>query len=492
MLRRASVLITLLAGCLPPPPDVADPADTDVADTDPQADTDCEPATWFADADADGFGAGPEVQACEMPAGHADRAGDCDDDDASVFPGAPDAAGDLVDADCDGDFGCGDLDCDGYADIAVAAADEEGLAVPTAGIWVGDERGFSNDHHRPVPHAHLTSVAAGDLDGDGATDLVFTQLHDDWTAYEATTIALFGPQHDVEEISRIPTTGARGVDLADTDGDGFLEIVVAQATDGETTGVDSVVLGAAGDRYGWEIVDSVPTEGARAVLAEDFDADGFVDLAFANETDGVTYEIESSVYWGTAGGFSTSSRTGLATAGASGLAAADLDGDGDLDLVVANHADDDGYEVDSLIFWNDGGFSTASVTRLPTMAARDVAAADLDGDGAVDLVFANERNDDDYDIASYVYWNAAGVFSATDRTELDTHGANGVDLADADGDGHADVVFANAYGAADGAQVDSVVYWGAGGRSFDGRPPTRLDTNGAAAVLVCPGGERCR
>ncbi len=44
--------------------------------------------TWYQDADADGWGdAGVSVVQCDQPSGYVDRPGDCDDTDASVYPG---------------------------------------------------------------------------------------------------------------------------------------------------------------------------------------------------------------------------------------------------------------------------------------------------------------------------------------------------------------------------------------------------------------------
>lgn len=58
--------------------------------------------TWYLDADGDGVGGSSSVQAYEPPPGYVAASGDCDDSDPSVRPGNFDAAGDGVDADCDG------------------------------------------------------------------------------------------------------------------------------------------------------------------------------------------------------------------------------------------------------------------------------------------------------------------------------------------------------------------------------------------------------
>ena len=87
--------------------------------------------TWFADADADGYGdAAVSDVACTQPSGTVADATDCDDADATVNPGATESCN-LVDDDCDGtvdesdaidaSLWFGDADADGYGDAAVWA-----------------------------------------------------------------------------------------------------------------------------------------------------------------------------------------------------------------------------------------------------------------------------------------------------------------------------------------------------------------------------------
>ncbi len=84
-------------------------------------------ATWYADADTDGYGDSTNsAAACDAPAGYLADATDCDDSDADVFPGATEVCDD-IDQDCDtavddnpsdGHPVYADSDADGYGDAA--------------------------------------------------------------------------------------------------------------------------------------------------------------------------------------------------------------------------------------------------------------------------------------------------------------------------------------------------------------------------------------
>jgi hypothetical protein len=60
-------------------------------------------------------------------------------------------------------------------------------------------------------------------------------------------------------------------------------------------------------------------KGALEAAIYDLNNDGYLDLVFANENNGSTSYIDSYIYWGSATGFSTTSRTGLPTNKASAV-----------------------------------------------------------------------------------------------------------------------------------------------------------------------------
>ncbi|MBI4878559.1 MAG: VCBS repeat-containing protein, partial [Planctomycetes bacterium] len=152
--------------------------------------------------------------------------------------------------------------------------------------------------------------------------------------------------------------------------------------------------------------------------------------------------------------------------------AADLDGDGDADVLCASWADDEikWYQnVNGLgVFYVGGVISTAADK------AASVCAADLDGDGDADVLSASWA---DNKVAWYENTNGAGSFGAQQVISTAAKGPSCVSVADVDGDGDADVLSCS--------QLDGKVAWyentnGLG--SFGAEQVISTATNWAMAV----------
>ena len=205
-------------------------------------------------------------------------------------------------------------------------------------------------------------------------------------------------------------------------------------------------------------------------VCRDLDCDGWPDLVFAQTDHQGRYAIDSWAYLGGPEGVHPDRRLEIPTVGAMGVAAADLDRDGYVDLVFASVQDGESRSVDSLVVYGAaGGYSLGRRTALPTVGAADPTVADVDGDGWLDVIFCNRYRGPaggggglpdaaDYHNDSVVYLGGPGGFSPDNQIGLPTIGAARSRVADLDGDGHQDIVFA--HGVLNLVAQESWIYWG--------------------------------
>ncbi|MFL5270726.1 MAG: FG-GAP-like repeat-containing protein, partial [Anaeromyxobacteraceae bacterium] len=286
-----------------------------------------------------------------------------------------------------------DLDGDGARDLAVADAAGDAVSV----LRNLGSAGFATPVSYPTgaPGAKPVAIAAADLDGDGAPDLVVAN------AGAGGVAVLLNNGHGAF-LAAVPYptgTAPSAVVVADLDGDGAADLAVTDAQDGSVSVLrgDKAHRGTflpllPGDRYvvGNTAAPSPVAPDPVALVAVDLDGDGRLDLAVANAADSsVSVLVNVPAHPGT---FKPSVRYGVAVSPRF-LAAADLDKDGLMDLVVASGpiasaGPTDGYRA-LTVLRNDPKrqgtlFQRAYDQLLVTPLA--VATADLDGNGRADVV----------------------------------------------------------------------------------------------------------
>src|SRR5581483_11714836 len=119
----------------------------------------------------------------------------------------------------------------------------------------------------------------------------------------------------------------------------------------------------------------------RAVVTADFNGDGHLDFAAANNSPGSTVEV----YLGHGDGTFTPLEQIFIAAGAFGIASADFNHDGRADLVVTS-ADSSTITV---LLWTGSGFALARTMKSPGGDPRFIVAADLDRDGNPDIAYTS-------------------------------------------------------------------------------------------------------
>ncbi|MCB9764340.1 MAG: VCBS repeat-containing protein [Alphaproteobacteria bacterium] len=371
---------------------------------------------------------------------------------------------------------CTDLDCDGAADLVFAQFHDS----PEGGestVFFGGPDGFTRSLGLPTLGA--MGAAVGDLNQDDWPDVVFANTSVGEGSRRLDSVVYWNGPGGLDPAARtlLPTVGAADVTLADLDGDGHLEVIFPNRYDGETYDVDSMIYWGSPDGPDEGDVTLLPTDGASRAATGDLDQDGDVDLVFSQFNLGGGVSV---IYWNE-GGFDPEQRTELPTALCEGVEVLDADGDGWLDLAFASWCAVSGCGVPSPIYrGGPEGFSEEDRVELDTRGPSDIEARDLNEDGHLDLVLTNGPFEED--VVSQVLWGPDW-----DREDpLPTEGGAQSGTADLDGDGILDVVFANFYGPA-GAAEQSVVYLG-DEDGFDADRALHLPTpGGAAAVAVAPG-----
>jgi hypothetical protein len=181
--------------------------------------------------------------------------------------------------------------------------------------------------------------------------------------------------------------------------------------------------------------------GAGTVALADLDGDGNLDIVTAN-----TYDDGVSVLLGRGDG-TFAARADYPTGGEPvALALSDVDGDGRLDIVTANYGSD---SVSILLGKGDGRLGARTDHPAGT-SPNQVVLGDVNGDGRMDVVTTNSTGISDKGTVNVLLARGDGTFAPAASHEAGVD-PQSVAVADVDGDRHLDIVVANAGSDTDGS-----------------------------------------
>jgi len=270
------------------------------------------------------------------------------------------------------------------------------------------------------------------------------------TVNPPTSLAAVANAADVDlDWTATPDSYAAGHRIYRSTTSGGPYVQIAQTTPRTTTTyVDTPVDGtyyyvARAYYLNWESADSNEAT-ATFVTPEDYDAvvpasdncpTTFNIDQYDTDADGTGDACDATPTLSSAGAFTNSGQS-LGSGDSKGVAFGDVDGDGDLDAIIAN----DGNNT----VWVNSGTGTFSNSgqSLGSKPNTSVALGDLDGDGDLDVFFATDGGILSGDANTVWINNGSGTFTDSGQS-LGSGDSEGVGLGDLDGDGDLDAIIAN-------------------------------------------------
>ncbi len=229
-----------------------------------------------------------------------------------------------------------------------------------------------------------SSVYADDLDGDGDMDILSSSILDDKIAWYENMDGLgnFGPQNTIST----DVNGANSVHAADLDGDGDKDVLSAAWAGDKVEWYEN--LDGLGN-FGSPVLITNSIDGASSVYSADMDADGDMDVLSSSWVDDMIAWYENT---NGQGNFGIQHVVDTNLDKAISVFAADIDGDSDLDILAASAEGSTGEGIH--LFWYEnvdgaGNFPSRKLVSENTFGVRSAMAADLDGDNDMDVFSAS-------------------------------------------------------------------------------------------------------
>jgi hypothetical protein len=325
-----------------------------------------------------------------------------------------------------------DVNGDGAPDLLVTgdtnAFDSGGR---TATLYLQQPDGSFNPAEAGLVGVDNSSSSIADVDGDGDQDLLITGEDVDFQA--SATLYLQQPNGSFSPAD----AGLTGVDfgpsspIADIDGDGDRDILIT-GFDPRLGGSATIYLQGPGGTFSPAQAGLTGVSSSSSSIA-DVDGDGDQDLLITGN-DFSTFLLTATLYLQGEDGSFTPAEAGLEGVREGSSSIDDIDGDGDLDLLITGFSEF-GPSATIYLQQEDGTFLPAAA-GLEGVGSSSHSVADADGDGDLDLLLIGFTETDDQSATLYLQ-EPTGTF-----TPIETGLINVLDgsasFSDIDGDGDPD------------------------------------------------------
>ncbi|MFC2135605.1 FG-GAP repeat domain-containing protein [Bacteroidota bacterium] len=342
-------------------------------------------------------------------------------------------------------FGLGhaDLDDDDNVDIIFSRQNFiDGIKHEQSGLTIhwGDDVAFRTITPLTMSYGY-GGVRIADINKDGYLDILAGGRCIDLNDPEKFGFPIFwgsdlGYSFKNRTVLHFTIQRIRGQLLMDLNKDGWLDIS-GQLEDGKIRIWWGSVEGFNDDNF--TDIDLERNDHLMYIKAADFNKDGWLDLVLPQRGNPDGREMSSFIYFGSPDGFSNDNRSEVASYVPYQNSIADLNNDGWLDLLLTSYGGEVSGNRPGLIYWGSENGFLEERSEIENYGGSGSETLDYDGDGWLDIVIANHRKSGSYVLPephkhttySMLYWGSENGYSNDNRWEVLAGGPSGLNLRDA-------------------------------------------------------------
>src|SRR5690554_556635 len=331
-----------------------------------------------------------------------------------------------------------DVDNDGDLDLFIVGLAYIGFAnTEDVVLYRNDGNGnYTEDTGNSFEGVRLADVAVADVNGNGYMDLLISGRNSSGNAITNLYLNDGTGQYTLDNSVSFDGVEYGTVDFADFNGDGAPDVLIT-GDNGNINGITKIYFNDGSGSFTEQTGTPLIGVDYSDVIILDVNGDNHLDIIISGDKGNPDYS--TNLYINNGVGQFTLQNSGLLAINRGALASADVDGDGDLDVVVSGRTT--GSTKESKLFLNDG---TGIFTELTSLALTGVEFAsagfsDINGDTYPDLIVSGLVSNNNRSSEMFIN-DGNGNFTLYPLNSIEPISKGSISFGDVDGDSDDDLL----------------------------------------------------
>src|SRR5690554_129681 len=325
-----------------------------------------------------------------------------------------------------------DVDNDGDLDLFIVGLAYIGFAnTEDVVLYRNDGNGnYTEDTGNSFEGVRLADVAVADVNGNGYMDLLISGRNSSGNAITNLYLNDGTGQYTLDNSVSFDGVEYGTVDFADFNGDGAPDVLIT-GDNGNINGITKIYFNDGSGSFTEQTGTPLIGVDYSAVIILDVNGDNHLDIIISGDKGNPDYS--TNLYINNGVGQFTLQNSGLLAINRGALAYADVDGDGDLDVVVSGRTT--GSTKESKLFLNDGTgvFTEQTSLALTGVEFASVGFSDINCDGNLDLIVSGLVSNNNRSCEMFIN-DGNGNFSLYPLNSIEPISQGSISFGDVDGD----------------------------------------------------------